>query len=163
MSVSRPEATPERERPPSRELDEATPRLVLITDPVFGDEPIARCVRAVGRALPRGALCVQLRDKRRPVVSLRVFAWRLRAITREIGALLVVNGEPAVARDVGADGVHLGAGACGVAEAKAICGRGAFVSVAAHSDDEVRSAVRDGADAVLVSPVFSTRPPSAAA
>jgi acyl carrier protein len=33
------------------------------------------------------------------------------------------------------------------------------VSVAAHSDDAVRQAIAGGADAVLVSPVFASRPP----
>jgi thiamine-phosphate pyrophosphorylase len=48
----------------------------------------------------------------------------------------------------------------GVAEARAAFGRTTWISVAAHSDDDVRDAVADGADAVLVSPVFPTRAPS---
>lgn len=136
------------------------PVVILITDPAYGDDAIVRCVEAAGRALPPGALCVQLRDGRRPPVGLRVFASRLRGVTRAVGASLVVNGEPRVARDVGADGVHLGRGAGGVADARSAFGRRAWVSVAAHSDDDVRRALGDGADAVLVSPVFPTRPPS---
>ena len=135
-------------------------RVILITDPAFGDEGIVRCVEAVGRALPRGGLCVQLRDKQRALVSLRVFASRLRLLTRTLGAALVINGDPALARDVGADGVHLGKGAVTVAEARSRCGAGAWVSVSAHSDGAVRRAVESGADAALVSPVFPSRPPS---
>jgi len=81
-------------------------------------------------------------------------------IKAAVGAALVINGDPRLARDVGADGVHLGRGAGGVAEARALCGARAWVSVAAHSDEAVRAAAAGGADAVLVSPVFSTRPPS---
>jgi thiamine-phosphate pyrophosphorylase len=136
------------------------PRVVLVTDPVFGDDRIAWCLGLVARVLPRGWLCVQLRDKRRPLVSLRVFASRLRLVTRNVGASLVINGDARLARDVGADGVHLGRGAGTVTAARSLCGPRAWVSVAAHSDDAVRAAVESGADAVLVSPVFSTRAPT---
>ncbi len=136
------------------------PRIILITDPAFGDDGIVRCVETVGRALPAGSLCVQLRDKQRAIVSLRVFASRVRLITRSVGASLVVNGDAALARDVGADGVHLGRGAGTVQEARAICGPRAWISVSAHSDGAVRRGLHDGADAVLVSPVFPSRPPS---
>jgi thiamine-phosphate pyrophosphorylase len=136
------------------------PRVILVTDPVFGDEGIVKCVEAVARALPPGALCVQLRDKQRALVSLRVFASRLRLVTRALGAGLVINGDPRLARDVGADGVHLGQKAGTVAEARAACGATVWVSVSAHSDGAVRRAVRDGANAALVSPVFPSRPPS---
>ena len=138
---------------------ERPPKLVLVTDPSFGDDVILRCVGAVAAALPRGALCVQLRDKRRPVSSLRLFAIQLRAATKKAGALLVINGQPRLARDVEADGVHLGGGAETVAEARALIGRPAWVSIAAHTADDVRRAVDTGADAVLVSPVFETRSP----
>jgi thiamine-phosphate pyrophosphorylase len=136
------------------------PRVILVTDPAFGDDPITRCIEQVAGALPRGWLCVQLRDKRRPLASLRVFAWRLRLVTRATGASLVINGDARLARDVGAEGVHLGWGAASVTEARLVCGARAWISVAAHTDDAVRAAADEGADAVLVSPVFSTQAPS---
>lgn len=138
----------------------ASPRLVLVTDPVFGDDAIVRCVEAVGGVLPWGWLSVQLRDKHRPVVSLRVFASRLRLVTRAVSASLVINGDARLARDVGADGVHLGRDAGKVQDARAILGSRAWISVSAHSDGAVRRAIADGADAALVSPVFPSRPPS---
>ncbi len=82
-------------------------------------------------------------------------------VTRALGAWLVVNGDARVARDVGADGIHLGRDGGPVDDARHIFGAGAWVSVAAHSDDDVRVGVDAGADAVLVSPVFSTRAPDA--
>jgi thiamine-phosphate pyrophosphorylase len=138
----------------------ASPRVILVTDPAFGDDAIVRCVEAVGGTLPWGWLCVQLRDKQRPVVSLRVFASRLRLVTRAVSASLVVNGDARLARDVGADGVHLGRDGGTVREARALCGSKAWISVSAHSDGAVRRAMADGANAALVSPVFPSRPPS---
>jgi len=137
----------------------AIPRLILITDPAFADDQVVRAVHAVAGTLARGAFAVQLRDKRRPTVSLRLFAWRLRIATRAVGARFFVNGEVSVARDVGADGVHLGHGACSVAEARRVMGAGTWVSVATHSDENVRRAAARGADAVVVSPIFASRSP----
>jgi thiamine-phosphate pyrophosphorylase len=136
------------------------PRIILVTDPAFGDDVVIHCVRSVGSTLPRGWLCVQLRDKQRPRVGLRNFAWELREVTRAVGASLVVNGDAVVARDVGADGVHLGRQAGSVDAARHVCGEKAWISIAAHSDEAVRGGVAARANAVLVSPVFSTRPPS---
>src|ERR1700685_1151530 len=98
------------------------PRLIMVTDPVFGDDAIVRCVEVVAGALPPGWLILQLADKQRALVSLRVFASRLRLVTRAAGAALVINGDARLARDVGADGVHLGRDAGSVSEARSLCG-----------------------------------------
>ena len=136
----------------------------LVTDPSFGDDAIVRCVTRVSRVLDRGVFGVQLRDKNRAIPSLRLFASRLRLVTRDAGVFFAINGHSAdavrVARDAGADGVHLGGGAGSIAEARAIMGPRAWVSVASHSDDDVRRASREHADAVLVSPIFATAPAS---
>jgi thiamine-phosphate pyrophosphorylase len=139
------------------EIAQRPPNIVLVTDRAFCDDIIMRCVHAVAVALPYGALAVQLRDKSRPLPSLRLFALQLRDATRRLGAFLVINGDPHLARDVDADGIHLGRGQVSVRQARAICRPGTWVSVAAHSDDEVCRAREDGADAALVSPIFATR------
>ncbi|MGH7434204.1 MAG: hypothetical protein ACRENE_00850, partial [Polyangiaceae bacterium] len=74
------------------------PRLLLVTDPAFGDDGIVRCVQRAGAVLPPGSFAVQLRDKSRGLGSLRLFASRLRVATRAVGASLVVNGNAYVAR-----------------------------------------------------------------
>jgi thiamine-phosphate pyrophosphorylase len=132
------------------------PRVMLVTDPAFADEQTERCVAAVAAALPPGAFVVQLRDKERAEGSLRLFAWQLRVVTRAHGAWLVVNGRPELARDVGAEGVHLGGGVGTAAHARRVLTRPSWISMAAHSDQDVARARAEGADAVLVSPVFST-------
>ena len=136
------------------------PCVFMVTDPGFADDRIVRCIEAAARSLPPGALAVQLRDKRRSRASLRVFASRLRRITRDLRAWLFINGDACLARDVGADGVHLGRGASTVEATRRICGGRILVSVAAHSDDDVRRALVAGAYAALVSPIFPTRSPS---
>lgn len=133
------------------------PKLILVTDPAYPDDAILSTIAEVAAVLPAGALGVQLRDKVRPVIELRVFASRLRVLTRQRDAWLVINGDAQLAKDVGADGVHLGGGAMSIAEARRIAGSSTWISIAAHSDDAVRAAVSQGADAALVSPIFPTR------
>jgi thiamine-phosphate pyrophosphorylase len=133
-----------------------SPRLIVITDPAYSDDAMIDTIERMAKVLPPGVLCVQLRDKTRPVVSLRVLASRLRILTKQHGAMLVVNGDAKLAKDVGADGVHLGGGAMSIAKARGVCGEHAWVSIAAHSDDAVRAAVKEGANAALVSPIFPT-------
>ena len=107
---------------------------------------------------------MQLRDKESDDDALLVTARALREATRDASALFVVNGSAAVAHAVLADGVHLpGAGpsahetlASRVARARKVLGDGAFISTAAHDDDQLRAAADAGATAALVSPIFAS-------
>jgi thiamine-phosphate pyrophosphorylase len=132
-----------------------TPLLFLVTDPRYPVAHVERVVLEVARALPRGALGVQLRDKTRTSTELRPLAVRLADLARANEALFVLNGDVTLAREVGADGVHLGGDAPHVDEAREAFPDG-WISVAAHSDDDVRRAAASAVNAVLVSPVFDT-------
>jgi thiamine-phosphate pyrophosphorylase len=134
--------------------------VILVTDPEFSDDVIVRCIERSAAVLPPGALCVQLRDKRRADASFRLFAARLRRTTASSGVWLVVNGRVEIARDVGADGVHLGGDSPCVERARSILARPSWISIAAHSDEDVARARAGGVDAALVSPIFETRSPS---
>lgn len=132
------------------------PRVVVITDPSFGDDALVERIDAALAGAPAGTVAVQLRDKARDGAAVYALAVRLREVTARYGAGLVVNDRLDVALAVGADGVHLGGGAVAVGDARALLGEGAWISVAAHAVEEVVAAAREGADAVLVSPVFAT-------
>jgi thiamine-phosphate pyrophosphorylase len=132
------------------------PRLILVTDPTYADDRILDVVKACCGALPRGAFGVQLRDKKKEAVPLRAFAERLREATKESGSILLINGNPELAKAVGADGVHLGGDAIKVQDARAILGEKSFVTIAAHSDQAVKLGSRDGADGALVSAIFAS-------
>src|SRR5580704_16956309 len=134
---------------PGASTETRRPRLILVTDPTYADERILEVVRACAQAIPRGDFCVQLRDKKKEPTPLRAFAEKLREATRELGAIFMLNGNPQLAKDVGADGVHLGGDAIKVQDARAILGASAFVTIAAHSDQAVKLGSRDGADGAL--------------
>lgn len=140
---------------------EVVPRIVLVTDPRYSAEDTARVIRAAAAALGRaGVLLVQLRDKQASVPALLATARALRAVTREAGARLLVNGPLDVACAVDADGLHFpnqGSGTVAhVLEARAALGDGAFITTTAHDDEDVGHAARAGASAILVSPIYGS-------
>jgi thiamine-phosphate pyrophosphorylase len=133
-------------------VSRAPPRLIAITDPAYAPAVILAQLRAALGAVPPGALSVQVRDfTARP----EALARDLRELTRAHGAMLLVNRDVALAVAVGADGVHFGGDPVD-AIARAALGEGAWLTVAAHSDEDVRAARRAGADAALVSPIFAS-------
>jgi len=138
----------------SRTGAERSPVVVAITDPWWPDGHLLRIVGVASRVLPRGALVVQLRDKSGR--DFEPFARALLEVVHPSGARLVVNGDVDLAAAIGADGVHLGGERPELSRARAVLGDAAFISVAAHTGDDVTHAARGGATAVLVSPIFET-------
>jgi thiamine-phosphate pyrophosphorylase len=137
------------------------PKIILVTDSTYKDEHILEVVEACVRALPAGSFAVQLRDRKKEPPALRAFAEKLRSATKPAasggaGALLIINGNPELAKDVGADGVHLGGTAMKVSDARGIVGDEAFITIAAHSDQAVKLGAHDGANGALVSSIFAS-------
>ncbi|MCL2779258.1 MAG: thiamine phosphate synthase [Polyangiaceae bacterium] len=131
------------------------PRLVLITDPRYSLAWTIDVVNAVASVLKPFALAVQLRDKVSTDERVAEAARVLRETTRRTRAIFLVNGRIDLARAVGADGVHMPAGVP-IAGAREALGQAAFITTAAHNDDDVVRACGHGADAVFVSPIFTT-------
>ena len=78
-----------------------------------------------------------MREKDLPAPKTR---WRSRVqivrLAAPFGARVLLHGDPRLARETGCAGVHLPAGG-DVAAARAVLGPGAWVSVSAHSFEEV--------------------------
>jgi thiamine-phosphate pyrophosphorylase len=126
---------------PRRQL----PRLLVLTDRRQAAGPLADVVRA---AVDAGARADVLREKDLPDAERADLADRLRAVLAPAGALLVVAG-PA-GRAGGATAVHLAARDPFPSPRPALVGR------SCHSAAEVAGARREGADLVLLSPVYPT-------
>jgi thiamine-phosphate pyrophosphorylase len=129
-------------------------RLVLVTDPSFSTAHTDAVIATVAAAVPRGAFAVQLRDKVASPEAFRARAVVLRDLTRALGVDLIINGPVELACDLDA-GVHLPGGSR-IAPARRVLGERRQLTCAAHDDDDVRRAASEGADAVLVSPIFAT-------
>jgi thiamine-phosphate diphosphorylase len=111
----------------------------------------------VAAALRGGATTIQLRDKSCPRHELIATGRRLAQLCREAGASFIVNDDPAVAAEIGADGVHLGPEDPSPAEARTLMGAGALVGYSAKASPELaRQAEEAGADYVVAGSIFPT-------
>lgn len=127
--------------------------LYLITD---RHQAVPDLPHALEQALRGGARLVQLRDKDLPPAERLQLAKELRQLTRRFDARLLINGAPDLAREIQADGVHLGVQTCSITEARNILGPSALIGYSAHSRDEVEMAQQQGADFATFSPIFPT-------
>ncbi len=118
-------------------------RLYAITDQRLGQPDELVRLAAPGR------LAVQLRDKELPADERLALARRLRPLTREHGALLIVGGgDVELARRVEADGVHLPASVPPERH------EGLLVGCSCHDEAELRRAAAAGVDFATLSPVL---------
>lgn len=109
---------------------------------------------AIRGALEAGVRIVQVREKSLRDRELVEYARRVRQLTREFGALLIMNDRPDLAVLVDADGVHVGQEELSVHDARRIVGQDRLVGVSTHSIEQARQAVLDGADYLGVGPTF---------
>lgn len=113
-------------------------------------------VTVVSHMLEAGVRLIQYREKSKSMLEKYRQCIRLREITAEAGAALVINDHPDLARSVCADGVHLGQDDLPVAAVRDLVGDGMAVGVSTHSPQQAMQAVRDGADYIGVGPIFRT-------
>jgi thiamine-phosphate pyrophosphorylase len=129
-------------------------RLYVITGDHGGEVETARIVEA---ALEGGANVIQLRKKTMPMLEQYRLALALRILTREHGALLIVNDHADLAIAADADGVHLGQDDLPPDAVRALPGfEGRLIGRSTHSLAQAQLAVHEGADYVAVGPVHPT-------
>lgn len=117
--------------------------------------PRERFAETVEAAVRGGAVLVQLREKEAPREEIVRLGRAVLEVTRRYGALLIVNDHPSVARDIGADGVHVGREDPPVAEARALLGPDVIIGASCYGDVErAVAAERDGADYVAFGTPF---------
>jgi thiamine-phosphate pyrophosphorylase len=103
-----------------------------------------------------GVDVVQLREKVRPSAEQFEAARLMGSICREFNVPFLVNDSPELARDSGADGVHVGQEDATVAHCREILGSEALIGLSTHSDAEFDAAL--GVDATYWSagPIVET-------
>jgi thiamine-phosphate pyrophosphorylase len=106
--------------------------------------------------LGAGVDVVQLRDKAADEVEVRAAAAVFRAAASRHDALFVLNDEPELAVEVGADGVHVGQDDPPPDVARAAVGRDALVGRSTHAVAEIDRALTEDCDYFAVGPVNAT-------
>ncbi|SFH97227.1 thiamine phosphate synthase [Methylobacterium brachiatum] len=129
--------------------------LLAVTDRRGLSRPLMETVQAL---LDGGVRWVWFRDRDLEPEARRALGADVAGRIRAAGAFLTVGGDVALARALGADGVHLGGGTGPdmVASARAALGPDALIGVSAHAPVEVEAAALAGADYVTLSPIYPT-------
>jgi len=128
-------------------------RLYAIVDPEHaGGHALPDLARMLARG---GATLVQLRDK---IHDTRAMVELARAVKAALPAEvpLIVNDRVDVARESGADGVHLGQEDMGVAEARAVLGPVPFIGLSIKTVEQAQAAPLGILDYVGIGGVFGT-------
>lgn len=103
-----------------------------------------------------GCRLLQLRDKTTPFEELVIVGKIMLSLAREYDALLIVNDNPYLAREIQADGVHVGQTDVPVEIAREIIGNEAIVGISTHSREQILEAQTLPVDYIAIGPIFST-------
>jgi thiamine-phosphate pyrophosphorylase len=130
------------------------PRLCFMSDGPrsTGGRPLLDVIEALARG---GVELVVLREREWSGAQWTESVRRLEPL-RARGLKLVASRRLDCARALALDGVHLGADAVPVRDARTFLGADALIGYSAHEPDEARDAAAAGASYVMLSPVFST-------
>lgn len=128
--------------------------LYLVTDRhQTRGRPLTEMVEACLKSGVRG---VQLREKDLPIKELFAMALELRGLTHQHGAKLLINDRVDIALGVRADGVHLPQEGIPPSAVRKLVGPDLLIGASTHSLAEARDAETEGADFVVLGPVFET-------
>lgn len=123
---------------------------LVVTDPVAG---YAKCAEA---AVQVGVKMVQLRMKRASREAILREAREMRAVTAGTGTYFIVNDDPAIASEVGADGVHVGQGDMRPSEVRRRYPDLKIIGLSTHSLAQAAASEDEDVDYIGVGPVYPT-------
>lgn len=107
-----------------------------------------------------GSDIVQLRAKSQPMDEVQRLAERIFPVTHAAGVPLVINDYPEIARNIGAECVHLGQEDffdTGLSHRSQLPDlKSPLLGLSSHSPEQARRAIAAGADYIAVGPVFAT-------
>ena len=128
--------------------------LYLITD---RHHTAGRSLHAVvNAALDHGARAVQIREQDLPVRSLLTLTREMTAQTTRHDARCFINDRVDVCLSVPGVGIHLRSDSLPVDQVRRLVGPDRLIAVSTHSSDEVQRAEQQGADFVVLGPIYDT-------
>ncbi len=110
-------------------------------------------IQRLQKALNQGLRLVQLREKQLGQPALRALALRMLALLRAHDARLIINGDPELAQEIGADGVQLTSAQLRNIEKRPEL---PWCGASCHNAEELRRAEALGCDFAVLSPVLPT-------
>ena len=107
-------------------------------------------------AMAGGAGMIELRDREHPRGVIERSGQTFRRVANTYGSLFIVNDDPYLAQELGADGVHLGQDDMDPSEARQIVGPYAIIGLSTHSPEQIEAAAGQPVDYISVGPVWET-------
>jgi thiamine-phosphate pyrophosphorylase len=123
---------------------------LVMTNPVVG---YAKCAEAAVKA---GVKIIQLRMKHVSREEILREAREVRRITQDTDTLFIVNDDPTIASEVGADGVHVGQDDISPTEVRERFPELKIVGLSTHNLNQVLAANKEMVDYIGVGPVYAT-------
>lgn len=129
-------------------------RLLLVTDRslVHGRS----LESALRESVDAGVQAIQLRERDLSTSELSSLAQRIHVMTKDRAVPLIINDRVDLAVALDLDGVHLRASSLPVSVVRRVVGPHRLIGVSAHSVSEAQQAGDDGADYVILGPIFET-------
>jgi thiamine-phosphate diphosphorylase len=128
-------------------------RLYFVSEALpHGEDPEAllNATMAVGTGM------IELRDRDQPRAVIERSGRTFRRLANTYSALFIVNDDPYLAMELGADGVHVGQDDIDPADARRIMGRNAIVGLSTHSREQIEDAGSKPVDYISVGPIWET-------
>lgn len=114
-------------------------------------------IEIVEKSIKGGARIVQLREKETFYDEIILLAKELLKVTKKYDVPLIINDSPEIARETGADGVHLGGDDTSIDNARSLLGCEAIIGVSCYNQIERGlNAVKSGADYVAFGTPYNT-------
>ena len=113
--------------------------------------------KKVNKLLQNGVRIIQYRDKLRSFEDKLIISKQLKDICQNFDSLLIINDDIHIAKEINADGVHLGQKDISCNEARNILGSGPIVGISCQNNLELAlKAQHEGADYVAFGSIFKT-------
>ncbi|WNM58317.1 thiamine phosphate synthase [Candidatus Nitrospira allomarina] len=130
------------------------PRLYLLTD---RHQTLHRPLTSViTEAVDAGVRMVQIREKDLTTRELTSLCQQLGPLIKHRQGTILLNDRIDLVLALGADGVHLRTDSLPVSVARRLLGTGHLIGVSTHSVEEARVAEGEGADFIVLGPIFDT-------
>jgi thiamine-phosphate pyrophosphorylase len=114
-------------------------------------------IEVVEQMLAGGVRVIQYREKDKKAREKYLECMKIREMTRDAGAVFIVNDDVDIAILACADGVHVGQDDLPPEEVRRLVGEQMVIGLSTHSPEQARAALAGGIDYIGVGPIFATR------
>ena len=116
-------------------------------------------IEVVGQMLKAGIKFIQYREKTKPALDRYNECLKLRQITRDNGAIFIIDDFIDLAMAVDADGVHIGQTDLPAQVVRQLIGNDKIIGLSTHSEEQLQKAnmLGDIIDYIGVGPVYATQ------